>query len=276
MNDILTDIIAHKRTEVEQQKQAVSESQLREQVAALTAEPASAPRSMRQSLATSPTGIIAEFKRRSPSKGWIHPDADPTQVPPAYQDGGAAALSILTDSRFFGGSLRDIRLARPLVRLPILRKDFLIDPYQLLQARLVGADAVLLIAACLSQDDCRSLTTEAHALGLEVLLEIHAPAELSYIGTGADMVGVNNRNLGTFVTDVDNSFRIAAALGQAVAALDGTTAPLLVSESGIAHPQTIARLREAGFRGFLIGETLMKADRPGEALCDFIARVPHS
>ena len=166
-------------------------------------------------------------------------------------------------------------MARPLIGIPILRKDFIIDEYQLLQARIVGADAVLLIAACLTQEECATLTARAHALGLEVLLEIHTFSELAYVNADVDMVGVNNRNLGTFVTDVKNSFHIAEKLRQIPAtALDSSdiqSLPLLVSESGISYPETICRLRAAGFRGFLIGETFMKTRRPEDALKDFIS-----
>ena len=269
--DILSEIIAHKRTEVELQKQSVSPEQLREQVQKLMGS-SSAPRhSMRQALASSPTGIIAEFKRRSPSKGWIYETAKAEEIP------AASALSILTDEKFFGGSLRDISTARPLVDIPILRKDFIIDEYQLLQARIVGADAVLLIAACLTQKECSTLTTQAHALGLEVLLEIHNPSELPYINKEVDMLGVNNRNLGTFVTDVKNSFRIARQLQQAIGSKKGASdvrnMPILVSESGISHPETIRSLRAAGFRGFLIGEAFMKTDHPGDTLKDFISPI---
>lgn len=275
--DILSEIIAHKRTEVELQKQSVSPEQLREQVQKLM-ESSSVPRhSMRQTLASSPTGIIAEFKRRSPSKGWIYETAKAEEIPAAYETAGASALSILTDEKFFGGSLRDISTARPLVDIPILRKDFIIDEYQLLQARIVGADAVLLIAACLTQKECTTLTTQAHALGLEVLLEIHNPSELPYINKEVDMLGVNNRNLGTFVTDVKNSFRIARQLQQAIGSKKGASdvrnMPILVSESGISHPETIRSLRAAGFRGFLIGEAFMKTDRPGDTLKDFISPI---
>ena len=212
MKDILSEIIAHKQTEIELQKQTVSLEQLQEHA-------------------------------------------------------GAGALSILTDGKFFGGTLRDIRTARPLVHIPILRKDFIIDEYQLLQACIVGADAVLLIASCLSPEQCSTLTAQAHELGLEVLLEIHSPSELSYINKEVDMVGVNNRNLGSFVTDVENSFRIARQLREAT---HGPASPLLVSESGISDPETICRLRAAGFRGFLIGETFMKTANPGETLKKFI------
>lgn len=288
--DILSEITDHKRIEVELQKQAVSPEQLREQVRDLMENSPAPRRSMKRALASSPAGIIAEFKRRSPSKGWIYKTAKADEIPAAYEAAGASAISILTDEKFFGGSLRDIRMARPLVDIPILRKDFIIDEYQLLQARIAGADAVLLIAACLTQEECADLTAQAHALGLEVLLEIHSPRELAYISKDVDMVGVNNRNLGTFVTDVENSFRIAGQLRQTIAGVRNISdvrnipdaqdssdtprnLPLLVSESGISHPETICRLRTAGFRGFLIGETFMKAPRPGDALKGFIQGI---
>lgn len=282
--DILSEITDHKRIEVELQKQAVSPEQLREQVCDLMENSPAPRRSMKRALASSPAGIIAEFKRRSPSKGWIYETAKADEIPAAYEAAGASAISILTDAKFFGGSLRDIRTARPLVDIPILRKDFIIDEYQLLQARIAGADAVLLIAACLTQEECADLTAQAHALGLEVLLEIHSPRELAYISKDVDMVGVNNRNLGIFVTDVENSFRIAGQLRQTIAgvrnipdAQDSSdpprNLPLLVSESGISHPETICRLRTAGFRGFLIGETFMKTPQPGDALKGFIQGI---
>lgn len=283
MKDILSEIVAHKRVEIELQKQTVSLEQLQEQAGAVIRENAAHRRSMKQALAASSTGIISEFKRRSPSKGWINEAARAEEIPAAYEAAGAAALSILTDEKFFGGTLRDIRTARPLVHIPILRKDFIIDEYQLLQTCIVGADAVLLIAACLSPEQCSTLTTQAHELGLEVLLEIHSPSELSYINKEVDMVGVNNRHLGSFVTDVENSFRIARQLREAVSSLSGSVQPhpaplrhgcgappLLVSESGISAPETIRRLRAAGFRGFLIGETFMKTASPGDALKEFI------
>ena len=267
MKDILSEIIAHKQTEIELQKQTVSLEQLQEQAGVIIRENAAHRRSMKQALAASSTGIISEFKRRSPSKGWINEAAQAEEIPASYEAAGAAALSILTDEKFFGGTLLDIRTARPLVRIPILRKDFIIDEYQLLQAYIVGADAVLLIASCLSPEQCSTLTAQAHELGLEVLLEIHSPSELSYINKEVDMVGVNNRNLGSFVTDVENSFRIARQLREST---HGPASPLLVSESGISDPETICRLRAAGFRGFLIGETFMKTANPGETLKEFI------
>lgn len=255
--DILSDIIVHKRLEVDMQKQAVSPDQL---VATLS--DGLPPRhSMKQALLSSPSGIIAEFKRRSPSKDWIYQDARPEEIIPAYAEAGATALSILTDEKFFGGSLKDIRTARPLVDIPILRKEFIIDEYQLYQAKIVGADAVLLIAAALSIEECRALVDKAHHLELEVLLEIHSEDELPYIYKDIDMVGINNRNLGSFVTDVRNSFRLAERLPKD---------SVLVSESGLSDPEMVKRLRAVGFRGFLIGETFMKTGAPEEALKTFL------
>ena len=293
MKDILSDIIENKRMELRFQKQAISVEYLREEVDAMLLDSsvrtgngqyqngeASLVRSMKQALSSSSTGIIAEFKRRSPSKGWINEAAKPEIVPSAYEAAGASALSILTDEKFFGGSLRDILAARPLVNIPILRKDFIIDEYQLLQARFVNADAILLIAACLTPDECHTLTAQAHALNLEVLLEVHSLEELSYINKDTDMVGVNNRNLGTFVTDIQNSFRIAEELKQAVSEICFTNkeskpsaSPLLVSESGISDPETIKELRSVGFRGFLIGETFMSTKTPGNTLKSFIDKL---
>ena len=259
MKDILSEIIANKRFEVDLQKQAISIEQLQEGISE-----APVIRSMKQALASSKSGVIAEFKRRSPSKGWIKQDARPEEIVLSYATAGASALSILTDEKFFGGSLKDIRIARPLVEIPILRKDFIIDEYQLYQAKIVGADAVLLIAAALEQEKCNELTEKAHSLGLEVLLEIHSPEELSYINEKIDMVGINNRNLGTFFTDVENSFRLSGQLPQDA---------VLVSESGISDPEIVKRLRTAGFRGFLIGETFMKTEQPGETLQNFLQAI---
>lgn len=269
MKDILQDIIANKRIEVDRQKQAVRLQTL----LALGGERLERTTySMRASLAASSSGIIAEFKRKSPSKGWLHPDAAVAEVIPTYKEAGASACSILTDPQFFGGSLGDLCAARKLVDIPLLRKDFIIDEYQLYQARVMGADAVLLIAACLTPDQCLELAELAHTLQLETLLEIHSEAELDYLNPHIDMLGVNNRNLGTFHTDVANSFRLAEKMQEIVKEKD--LAPLLVSESGISSTETVSQLREAGFRGFLIGETFMKTEQPGETLAAFIGGLP--
>lgn len=267
MQDILTEIIAHKRLEVERQKQATPLSELERQLAASTLPPC---RSMKQALLASPTGIIAEFKRRSPSKGWIKREANPSVIVPAYERAGASALSVLTDEAYFGGTLDDLRTARRCTTLPLLRKDFIIDEYQLLQARLAGADAVLLIAACLTLEDCSRLLEQAHRLGLEVLLEIHSVEELAYATLNPDMLGVNNRHLGSFRTDVRHSFAMTEALQN----IANASADLcLVSESGISQPETVRRLRAEGFRGFLMGECFMKTEAPGNTLSAFVQAI---
>ncbi len=245
--DILQDIIATKR----------------EELAALCARKPS----LRQALLDSPSGIIAEFKRRSPSKGWIREDGQADIIPLSYQQNGAAALSILTDAKYFGGADDFIRTARRSgVTVPVLYKNFVIDEAQLYAAALCGASAVLLIAACLSKAECRRLMDKAHELGLEVLLEMHSEAELEYADLQPDLCGINNRNLGSFVTDVGNSFRLAELLPRDA---------VKVSESGISDPATVRALREAGFRGFLIGENFMRADNPGQSLHDFINQLTH-
>ena len=221
--------------------------------------------SMSQALTASDSGIIAEFKRKSPSKGWIKEDGQASIIPLSYQQNGAAALSILTDEHYFGGSDEFIKTARHTgVRIPILYKNFVIDEYQLFQARLCGASAVLLIAADLTLAECRVLMRSAHELGLEVLLEMHSESELEYAELEPDMCGINNRNLGSFVTDVQNSFRLAELLPKDA---------IKVSESGISNPDTVKALRQAGFRGFLIGENFMKAPVPGVALHEFIKEI---
>ena len=210
-------------------------------------------------------GIIAEFKRKSPSKGWIKEEGRADIIPLSYQQNGAAALSILTDEHYFGGSDDFIRQARQSgVTLPILYKNFVIDEAQLYAAALCGASAVLLIAACLSKQECQTLLHKAHALGLEVLLEMHSEQELEYAELEPDICGINNRNLGSFVTDVENSFRLAELLPKDA---------VKVSESGISNPDTVKALRSAGFNGFLIGENFMKTPNPGQALNDFISKL---
>ena len=221
--------------------------------------------SLREALLQSETGIIAEFKRRSPSKGWIKEEGRADVIPLAYQQNGAAALSILTDEHYFGGSDDFIRMARQSgVTLPILYKNFVIDEAQLYAAAFCGASAVLLIAACLTKVQCKSLMDKAHTLGLEVLLEMHSESELEYADLGPDLCGINNRNLGSFVTDVENSFRLAELLPKDA---------VKVSESGISDPATVRALRSSGFRGFLIGENFMKTPDPGQALKDFVSKV---
>ena len=262
MKDILQEIVAHKRVEVEQFKQAVPPQQLYRQVEAIL--DFSAP-SMSKALCESGSGIIAEFKRKSPSKGWIKEEGKAEEIPLSYQQHGAAALSILTDEHYFGGCDEFIRIARRQgVKIPILYKNFVIDEYQLFQARLCGASAVLLIAACLTKEACRALQRTAHELGLEVLLEMHAREELEYAEQEPDLCGINNRHLGSFVTDVETSFRLAELLPKEA---------VKVSESGLSDPLTVKELRSAGFRGFLMGEHFMKSADPGDALQAFIQQL---
>ena len=266
--DILEEIIAHKRIEIEQRKRFIQPRQmitLTEQK--MQEDEGCVPGgSMKEALMKSETGIIAEFKRKSPSKGWIKEEGKASIIPLSYQQNGATALSILTDIDYFGGYDEFIQEARHVgVTLPILYKNFVVDEYQLLQARYCGASAVLLIAACLSKEECRNLMRMAHQLGLEVLLEMHGERDFEYAELEPDMYGINNRNLGTFVTDVENSFRLSEMLPKDVCR---------VSESGISQPQTVLRLREeGGFRGFLMGEQFMKQAEPGEALAQFINQL---
>jgi indole-3-glycerol phosphate synthase len=220
---------------------------------------------LRQALLQSNSGIIAEFKRRSPSKGWIKQEGRADIIPLSYQQNGAAALSILTDEHYFGGSDDFIREARKSgVTLPVLYKNFVINEAQLYAAALCGASAVLLIAACLTKAQCQQLLNKAHDLGLEVLLEMHSEQELEYAELQPDLCGINNRNLGSFVTDVENSFRLAEKLPKDA---------VKVSESGISNPDTVKALRQAGFNGFLIGENFMKTADPGLALNEFISKL---
>lgn len=263
--DILEKIVEHKRGEVEQFKSLLAPDKLYGFVSSKMREETSPLPSMRLALETSRTGIIAEFKRMSPSKGWICENGRADEIPLAYQQNGAAAVSILTDTAFFGGYDDFVLMARTAgVTLPVLYKNFVVDEYQLLMARYCGASAVLLIAACLSLEECKTLLNTAHGLGLEVLLEIHDERELDYTTLPVDMIGVNNRNLGTFETSVENSFRMINSLPEAVCK---------VSESGIDSPETIVRLREAGYRGFLVGEHFMRQSFPGEVLGQWIEDI---
>jgi len=211
-------------------------------------------------LAGGSTGIIAEFKRRSPSKGAINTNADVAQVTAAYSQ-YAAGISVLTDELYFGGSNDDLIRARETVQVALLRKDFIIDEYQLYEARSIGADVILLIAACLSKQQMQQLARAAKNLQLEVLLEVHNEAELEHVCDEVDMVGVNNRNLKTFEVNINTSLDLINKMPQNKPA---------VAESGISNVDTIVTLRHAGFKGFLIGENFMKHASPSVAFADFI------
>ena len=262
MADILEEIVAYKKNEVEQFKKELHQIYLEGRVEIL--QNALIP-SMKNALMKSDTGIIAEFKRKSPSKGWINEAATADKVPISYQENGAAAISILTDSHYFGGSNVYVRTAiASKVRIPILYKNFIVDEYQIYQAKICGASAILLIAACLTKEQCRQFITKAHELELEVLLEMHNEEETEYAELEPDMYGINNRNLGTFETDVNNSFQLIERL---------PAEGVKVSESGISDPDTIRQLRACGYKGFLIGETFMKEADPGLALKNFLAQI---
>ena len=258
---ILDEINNNKRREVEEAKSKISIEQLQlspyfnrkinSLKAALLAEGAS--------------GIIAEFKTKSPSKGIINGDAEASQITAGYTAAGASGISVLTDSSYFGGSFTNLakaRMANP--NTPILRKDFMIDPYQIYEAKAHGADLILLIAESLSKELLLELTLKAKELGMEVLVEVHNEEELAKLNDQVDIVGVNNRDLRTFRVDVETSVRLSKLIPCQF---------VKISESGISNPASISKLRDAGFRGFLIGETFMKTDNPGKACTEFIRQL---
>lgn len=257
MQDVLQEIIAHKKKEVALQKEQVPLAELEKQL-----EKVQLPfYSLKKALQLSTTGIIAEFKRRSPSKGWINQMARVEEVTPAYEAAGAAALSVLTDETYFGGTMEDLRKATQAVHIPVMRKEFIVDAYQLFEAKLAGASAVLLIAAAITKQECRQFTELAHQLQLEVLLELHDERETEYVTPIQQLIGINNRNLGSFVTDLQKSFRMAVLLPKNA---------VWVSESGISNPTILKELRQVGYKGFLIGENFMKTPNPGESLRHFV------
>jgi indole-3-glycerol phosphate synthase len=258
---LLEQICNNKRLEIACQQEAIPLSELKNSLKSQFRKKVS----FKQKLLDSETGIIAEFKRKSPSKGWINPEASVTQIVKSYESAGAAAISCLTDEQFFGGSFADFKKAREaIVQIPLLRKDFILNEYQLFQSKIIGADIVLLIAACLTREEIARFTAIAHELDMEVLIEIHDVVELSSICPDADVVGINNRNLNTFVTDIRNSLNLVKLIPENF---------LKISESGLSSPETVVQLRQAGFRGFLMGETFMKASDPGEALREFIQKL---
>ena len=209
------------------------------------------------------TGIIAEFKRKSPSKGIINNTADVVKVTNAYAEFGASGLSVLTDTEFFGGFTEDVIKAR-INPLPILRKDFIVDEYQILEAKAMGAGVILLIASCLTPLRVKELATFAKSLKLEILLELHHSNELNHINEHIEIVGINNRNLNTFEVDIENSIRMAEKLGNAF---------VKVAESGIKSPEDVIRFKQYGFDGFLIGENFMKNTNPSSAFQSFVTTL---
>lgn len=255
--NILERIAADKLREVALKKQVAPERELRQH--ALFTRPT---HSLKDSLERRPYGIIAEHKRRSPSRAVINQGIALEDVVSGYSAAGAGGISVLTDGLYFGGSLEDLQMARAATDLPLLRKEFILDTYQITEARAFGADAVLLIAAMLDPGHLADLAQAAQAQDLEVLVEVHDRAELEAIrDCGADLFGVNNRNLKTFEVDLDTSRSLAGAIP------DGA---LKVSESGLGRPEEIRELHQLGYRGFLMGESFMKTADPGTALDELI------
>jgi indole-3-glycerol phosphate synthase len=253
---ILEEILARTHGELAQRKRARPEAQLRD--LALAAGQDGGGRSLREALERPGIGVIAEFKRRSPSAGTLRDGAEIAEIARAYERGGADALSVLTEGPSFGGSLEDLGAARAACGLALLRKDFIVDSYQLYEARLAGADAVLLIVAALTLPGLRELRELARELGLDALVEVHDRAELELaLEAGADLVGINNRDLRDFSVDVERTFALLDAIPAGVT---------VVSESGIGDPAQLARLQAAGVHGVLVGESLMRAPAPEEAL----------
>jgi indole-3-glycerol phosphate synthase len=260
--NILDTIIAQKKIEVAERKQLVSTAMLEQQ-----------PFFSRSVLSLSNfllnkerNGIIAEFKRKSPSKGIINGTASVVEITKAYAKHGASCISVLTDAHFFGGSTEDLLKAR-INEVPILRKDFIIDEYQILEAKAMGADVILLIAACLEAATVKRLAQFAQSLGLAVLLELHGENELDHICEETTIIGINNRDLKTFVVDIDRSLRMAEAI---------PSGKIKVAESGISSIENIKLFRQNGFSGFLIGENFMKEKDPASAFALFVEQLNNS
>jgi indole-3-glycerol phosphate synthase len=258
--NILDRIIIDKRQEVILKKSIIPVSQLEASVFFLKE-----TLSLRAKLQTSTTGIIAEHKRRSPSKAVINHNFTVEEVVKGYEEAGACGISVLTDGKYFGGSLDDLLLARASVNIPLLRKEFIVDEYQILEAKAFGADLILLIAAVLTREEIKSLSQFAKGLGLEVLLEVHNREELEKsIMPSLDLIGVNNRNLKTFEVSLDFSKELAAQIPDDF---------VKISESGISSIEAITELKPYGYKGFLIGENFMKTTNAGKAASEFIMKL---
>ncbi|HET6975455.1 MAG TPA: indole-3-glycerol phosphate synthase TrpC [Pyrinomonadaceae bacterium] len=255
--NVLSEIIAKKRERVLLAKNAVPVHEVRR--LALEVRSSAASHALVTALGRDGINVIAEFKRRSPSKGIIRPDADLRQIVKSYEAGGAAAISVLTEEDYFSGSLDDLRTVKATVRLPVLRKDFVFEEYQVYEAAAAGADAILLIVAALDDDLLMRLRRLAEdELGLDALVEVHTRDEMKRAAAcGAKLIGVNNRDLRTFEVSLETSLSLAR---------EAPAEALLVSESGLRERDDLRRLHDAGYRGFLIGETLMRAEDPAQAL----------
>ncbi|WP_291073316.1 indole-3-glycerol phosphate synthase TrpC [Empedobacter sp. UBA5987] len=257
MKTILDEIVSQKRIEIlEKQKTQSIESFRNSENFLLPVKSAKA-----SILDKSKSGIIAEFKRKSPSKGFINKDANVKEVVSGYEKYGASVVSVLTDEQFFGGSFDDFQQAKEVLNIPVLRKDFIVDEFQVYETKAIGADLMLLIAECLTKDEVYHLAKTAKEIGLEVLLELHSEDQLEKVNEFIDLIGINNRNLKNFEVDIEKSKQILKQL---------PTDLIKVAESGISHPKTVKELRQAGFQAFLIGENFMKAEYPSLAFEQFV------
>ena len=260
--DILNKIVAHKREEVTVAKRAQPLAEVKAKLSDREDQPRGFERALRTAAASGWTAIIAEVKKGSPSKGIIRPDFDPLDIAIAYQENGATCLSVLTDEKFFLGHLRNLALIREQVTLPLLRKDFIFDPYQVYEAAAGGADAILLIAAMLDLSPLRELKALAGELYLDVLLEVHDERELGMaLATDCGLIGINNRSLHTFVTDLATTERLARMI---------PPDRLIVAESGINCRADVERLQNAGAGAFLVGESLMREEDIGSKLAELL------
>ncbi|MEO0571609.1 MAG: indole-3-glycerol phosphate synthase TrpC [Bacteroidota bacterium] len=258
--NILEKIVADKYKEVQLKSSLVPISQFEKSVLFQRE-----GHSLTSALMGSKTGIIAEHKRRSPSKQTINQNTNVAQVAKGYQKAGVSGMSILTDIKYFGGSLEDLLLARASVDIPLLRKEFIINEYQILEAKAHGADVILLIAAVLSRTEIKILSQLAKSLGMEVLLEVHNKEELEKsLMPSLDLLGVNNRNLKTFEVNLDTSKELSSLIPDQF---------IKVSESGISSPNAIKELKKYGYQGFLIGENFMKTPNPGKGAAEFIKKL---
>lgn len=258
--DILERIVIQQQKDLELRKKSLPESYWEK--APLFNLPA---KSLKEALSSSSTGIIAEFKRRSPSKPSINFKAQVSEVARGYQQAGISGMSVLTNGPFFGGSLEDLTQARASTRIPILRKEFIIDPYQITEAKAHGADVILLIAACLPADRLQMLAKKTKSLGMEVLLEVHNEEELqANMIPEVDLIGVNNRNLKSFMVDVQTSLDLLPQIPQEYTP---------ISESGLSDPKTVKMLSDAGFKGFLMGEHFMRSEDPGRSAANFVKEL---
>ena len=257
MSDLLGRIVASKRAELEKAKASAPGREV-ELLAARAAPPRGFERALRRAIANRQPAVIAEIKRASPSRGLIRSDFDPARIASAYASNGASCLSVLTDREYFGGSREDLIAARAACTLPVLRKDFMVDPYQVHEARAWGADCILLIVDAVPDDELAGMADAAKALGMDVLVECHDPGQLERaLRLPTALIGINNRDLRTFDTRLETTLSMVSRV---------PADRILVTESGISRPEDVSRLLEAGVSAYLVGSALMASEDPGEAL----------